>query len=98
MIFNFLETNTMTYRIASSCEACNNCRCICPVSDAIIAGEVYRIDEDSCISCGICVESCPTSSIYESRITAREKSLPNTGQTYVQTRHDGAPESLSLRG
>jgi ferredoxin len=96
MTINFQETNTMAYRIAPSCEACNNCRGICPVSDAIIAGEVYRIDEDSCISCGICVESCPTSSIYEPRVMAQEKTLPDRGQTYARNPGDCAPESLSL--
>jgi MinD superfamily P-loop ATPase len=86
----------MTYQISPSCEACNNCKCICPISDAIIAGDVYRIDEDSCIGCGVCVESCPTSSIYEPRIVGQEKSRTGSAQRYAQMRHECLQESMSL--
>lgn len=55
----------MTYQIAQTCEACNNCKIICPIDDAIIPGDVYRIDEALCIECGACVNDCPSSSIFE---------------------------------
>lgn len=56
----------MTYQIAQTCEACNNCKTICPVN-AVIAGDVYRIDAEYCIDCGVCVNECPSSSIYRPR-------------------------------
>lgn len=52
---------------AESCAACGDCRNACPVDDAIIVGQVYRIDPEACTDCGICVDICLTASIYAPR-------------------------------
>ena len=57
----------MSYQIAPSCDACNNCRNICPIEGAVIAGDIYRIDENLCSDCGMCADNCPSSSIYKAR-------------------------------
>ena len=55
----------MSYQIFQTCDACNNCKTICPVDDAVIAGDIYRIDDELCVDCGLCVDECPTASIYK---------------------------------
>jgi len=44
--------------------ACGDCRNICPQAGAIIPGEIYSIDPEVCLKCGLCVDGCMTSSIY----------------------------------
>ncbi|MBE3585608.1 DUF362 domain-containing protein [Desulfofundulus thermocisternus] len=54
----------MAYRITEDCQACGTCLESCP-SEAIIEGDIYRIDPDKCESCGTCIEACPTGAIIE---------------------------------
>lgn len=58
----------MAYQIASTCDACNHCNTVCPVDGAVVPGEVYRIDEELCIDCGVCEDGCPSASIYKPRL------------------------------
>ena len=37
---------------------------ICPVG-AISEGDIYKIDADTCVSCGTCADACPTGAIVE---------------------------------
>ena len=41
----------MAYVIGDNCIACGTCMSVCPV-DAISEGDIYKIDPDTCISCG----------------------------------------------
>ncbi|NLI65727.1 MAG: NADH-quinone oxidoreductase subunit NuoF [Tissierellia bacterium] len=52
--------------IPDLCKGCSKCARICP-ADAIIGKvrEVYRIDEEKCIKCGACIESCAFAAIEE---------------------------------
>lgn len=52
--------------IPDLCKGCSKCARICP-ADAIIGEvrEVYRIDEEKCIKCGACIESCAFAAIEE---------------------------------
>lgn len=52
----------MAYVISNECSACGTCIAECP-SEAIIEGDVYKIDPDKCIDCGACADVCPTESI-----------------------------------
>ena len=52
------------YRITEDCVACGSCKEVCP-NDAIIEGDVYKIDMEKCAECGSCVEECPNGAIVE---------------------------------
>lgn len=52
------------YKITEACVACGSCKEACP-SDAIIEGDIYKIDADKCAECGSCVEECPNDAIVE---------------------------------
>jgi len=54
----------LAYRITEDCQACGTCLEYCP-NEAIIEGDIYRIDPDKCESCGTCIEACPTGAIIE---------------------------------
>ncbi|MBR4079197.1 MAG: 4Fe-4S binding protein [Christensenellaceae bacterium] len=52
----------MAYVISDDCIACGSCSDACPL-DAIIEGDVYKIDEKICADCGACAEECPMDAI-----------------------------------
>lgn len=54
----------MAYKITDECIACGTCLESCP-ADAIIEGDLYKIDPDKCEECGSCIESCPSEAIIE---------------------------------
>ena len=54
----------MAYVISEECIACGACEASCP-TNAISAGDIYKIDPDTCIDCGVCASSCPVSVISE---------------------------------
>ena len=41
----------MAYKITDICVACGTCIDECPVG-AISEGDIYKIDENACVSCG----------------------------------------------
>ncbi|HUZ02555.1 MAG TPA: 4Fe-4S binding protein [Thermomicrobiaceae bacterium] len=58
----------MTYVIAQPCIGLKDASCVevCPV-DCIHtddAAELYFIDPDECIDCGVCAEVCPVEAIF----------------------------------
>jgi ferredoxin len=57
----------MAYLIASTCDACNHCLTVCPIDGAVSPGDIYSIDAELCIDCGICEDGCPSFSIYRPR-------------------------------
>ena len=52
--------------IPELCKGCSKCARICP-TDAIVGKlrEVYTIDQDKCIKCGACIDSCAFAAIEE---------------------------------
>ena len=52
----------MAYQISNECSACGTCMAECP-SEAIIEGDIYKIDPDKCIDCGACADVCPIEAI-----------------------------------
>jgi ferredoxin len=46
----------MAYKITDICVACGTCIDECPVG-AISEGDIYKIDENACVSCGVVVLS-----------------------------------------
>ena len=44
----------------SDCNKCGICQTLCPV-DAIDANEPWKTDNDKCITCGRCINACPSS-------------------------------------
>ncbi len=52
--------------IGFRCERCLNCNvCLeaCP-KDAIVSGDVYRVDPSRCNACGACVDVCPAGALF----------------------------------
>lgn len=47
----------MAYVIHDNCTACGDCKPECP-TEAISAGDIYVIDADACIDCGMCADVC----------------------------------------
>ena len=43
----------MAYKITDRCVACGTCAGECPMG-AISEGDIYKIDEDTCVSCQRC--------------------------------------------
>lgn len=54
----------MAYLITDECLACGTCLESCPVN-AIVEGEIYKIDSEICEQCGTCMDSCPAGAIIE---------------------------------
>jgi len=54
----------VAYKITDECLACGTCLESCP-NDAIVEGDIYKIDTDKCEDCGTCIEECPTGAIIE---------------------------------
>lgn len=48
-------------------DKCNNCgKCLIKcLSNAIIAGDIYRIDRTKCNDCLACISECPNNAIVE---------------------------------
>jgi len=52
----------MAYIISDDCTACGSCIGECP-ADAIIEGDIYKIEADLCTDCGACADVCPVEAI-----------------------------------
>ncbi len=53
----------MAYQIEEECTGCYVCLDKCP-ENAIIPGEVFKIDPEKCTDCAECVEACPLNVIH----------------------------------
>ena len=58
----------MTYVITEPCVGVKDASCadVCPVEciHALPEDDMYFIDPDECIDCGVCVPECPVDAIY----------------------------------
>ena len=61
--FNFKNLQKMAYVISEDCIACGTCIGECPV-EAIMEGDIYKIDPEMCTDCGTCADCCPTEAIH----------------------------------
>ena len=62
----------MGYIITGECTGCYVCLDYCP-ENAIIPGEVFKIDKQKCTECGECVEHCPLEVIFYNEIYEQTK-------------------------
>ena len=52
----------MAHIITDDCTACGSCIDACE-KNAILEGDIYKIDPELCTDCGDCVDLCPTEAI-----------------------------------
>jgi len=62
VIFNHNTFKKMAYVINDDCTACGSCIGECP-AEAIIEGDIYKIDPELCTDCAACADVCPTEAI-----------------------------------
>lgn len=62
------ETESMTYVITEACVGVKDGSCadVCPVEciHTLPGDDMYFIDPDECIDCGVCVPECPVDAIF----------------------------------
>jgi ferredoxin len=58
-----LKITEMAYKINDDCTACGTCIDECPV-EAILEGDIYKINPDICTDCGACADVCPVEAIH----------------------------------
>lgn len=72
------RTRGLIHNEIDLCIGCRECAYVCPVDCIVVESErleitqkewvmVYDVDHSRCISCGLCVEVCPTNSLSHSR-------------------------------
>lgn len=49
--------NRENINITNNCIACGKCTKVCP-QQCIVAGQPYRIKQEHCLHCGLCIEHC----------------------------------------
>lgn len=73
----------MTYVITEPCVGVKDASCVdvCPVEciHALPEDDMYYIDPDECIDCGVCVPECPVDAIFPEE-EVPEKWLPFTAK------------------
>jgi len=81
----------MTYVISEPCKGVKDASCVevCPV-DCIHtndAEDMYFIDPDECIDCGVCAEVCPVEAIYfEDDLPEQWSRFLNLNREFFQNR------------
>jgi ferredoxin len=80
------KSDSMTYVIAQPCIGTKDASCVevCPV-DCIHStdeAEMYYIDPNECIDCGVCAEVCPVEAIFF------EDDLPEQWSEYLKINAD----------
>ncbi len=76
----------MTYVITEPCVGVKDASCVdvCPVEciHALPEDDMYYIDPDECIDCGVCVPECPVDAIFP------EEEVPEKWQGWTQKNAD----------
>ena len=78
----------MTHVVAEPCIKCKytDCVAVCPVDCFHEGVNFLVIDPDECIDCGMCIDVCPTTSIFT------EDDLPEKWADYLEINARFAPE------
>jgi NAD-dependent dihydropyrimidine dehydrogenase PreA subunit len=74
----------MAFIIVEPCVEVKDAACVdvCPV-DCIHEGpDMYYIEPDECIDCGVCEPECPVEAIFE------EDAVPDQWQSYIKKNRD----------
>jgi MinD superfamily P-loop ATPase len=76
-----------------SCESCGICREErCPMDAIIEENDVYSVQAERCIGCGLCAVTCPTESITLTRRETSEQDRPSANLLEWQS------ERAAIRG
>jgi MinD superfamily P-loop ATPase len=69
-----------------SCEACGICKDErCPMDAIIEVNDVYSVQPERCIGCGVCAVTCPTESITLTNREAPEQEIPSANMLEWQS-------------
>ena len=62
----------MAYRIMENCVGCQKCKVECPTGAIYLTKEILKVDEQKCVSCGLCSSICKESAVIDEEAPAEE--------------------------